>query len=58
MDADFDPNANSLEDRNFGLDGKSKRNRRKMNRLKKSLSKKKPLFNPSKSDRDTYLIIL
>jgi len=46
MDADYDPNAATLEDRNFGLDGRSKRNKRKKNRLRKALEKKKPLFNP------------
>ena len=46
MDADYDPNAASLNDRNYGLDGRSKRSKRKKNRLKKALEKKKPLFNP------------
>ena len=46
MDADYDPNAASLNDRNYGLDGRSKRSKRKKNRLKKVLEKKKPLFNP------------
>lgn len=46
MDADYDPNAASLEDRNFGLDGRSKRSKKKKNRLKRALEKKKPLFNP------------
>ena len=34
MDADYDPNAASLNDRNYGLDGRSKRSKRKKNRLK------------------------
>lgn len=46
MDADYDPNAATLNDRNFGLDGKSKRHKKRKNRLKKALEKKKPLFNP------------
>ena len=46
MDADYDPNAASLEDRNFGLDGRSRRDKRRKNKLRKALDKKKPKFNP------------
>ncbi|KAF6018826.1 hypothetical protein EB796_022875 [Bugula neritina] len=55
MDADYDPNAATLEDRNFGLDGRSKRNKRKKNRLRKALEKKKPLFNPDDKTFEQYL---
>lgn len=49
MDADYDPNAATLEDRNFGLDGgRSKKSKRRKSRLRKALEKKKPVFNPSK----------
>lgn len=46
MDDELDDNAASLEHRNFGLDGRSKKSRRKKNRLLKALQKKKPVFNP------------
>ena len=49
MDADYDPNAATLEDRNYGLDGRSKKGKRKKNRLRKALEKKKPVFDPGKA---------
>ena len=57
MDADYDPHAATLDERNFGLDGTSRRTKRRRNKLKKALDKKKPLFNPSNVYSFVHFII-
>ncbi|XP_067946404.1 protein KRI1 homolog [Watersipora subatra] len=55
MDADYDPNALTLNDRNFGLDGCSRQSKRKRNKFKRALRRKKPLFNPESKSFEEYL---
>ncbi|CAH1774978.1 unnamed protein product [Owenia fusiformis] len=50
MDADYDPQ----QDRTFGLDGTSKKQKKRMSKFAKALNKKKPVFDPNEKTFEQY----